>query len=292
MNDPAREDGAPIRPGEPLDAVLRAARVPPLPGDFAARVLARTAGRPADQAPDHAADHAADGPAELPPLRRAGHRAARWRSGRRLAVGAAVFGALASAAAAAGLFGVLPDRVPSPGELWANIAGPERVAAPPPPPEAAPPRPAATRAPVAIEGPIDTPEELEEVFRRYDDLRARRSEQRREATERRLERALERRREQGLPVPDPAAEARLRERIEAARERREERIGQRLETRREELREKVEAGEAVRPGDILPERGRRAIERLRQLPPDERRERVRQWREGRQQRLEPPPDGS
>jgi hypothetical protein len=197
----------------------------------------------------------------------------------------AVFGALASAAAAAGLFGVLPDRVPSPGEVWASIAGPERVAPPQAPMPSAPGR-VAPRAPVAIEGAVDTPEELEEVFRRFDTFRERRQEARREAGDLRLERALERRREQGLPVPTPDEEARLRERIDTLRQRREERIGQRLETRRETLREKVEAGEAVTPQDILPERARPVIERLRQLPPEERRERLRKWRERRGTRLE------
>ncbi|QIQ86542.1 hypothetical protein [Erythrobacter sp.] len=275
MSDPARDNGAPIRPGEPLDAVLRGARVPPLAEDFADRVIARTADRPD----------------ALPPLR---PRAPRWRGGRRLALGALAFGALASAAAATGLFGTLPDRVPSPGEVWASLAGPETVPAPPAAENIAPVPPGAADAPVVIQGPIDTPEELEEAFRRFDDFRTRRAELRREATERRLDRALERRRAQGLPVPSPQQEARLRERMDDFRERRAARIGSRIEGRRDDMRESVESGEAIEPEDFVRRQGgagaRRPIadrlERLRRLPPEERRARIRQWRERREQWLE------
>lgn len=275
MSDPARDDGAPIRPGEPLDVVLRGARVPPLSADFTDRVIGRTAERPA----------------ALPPLR---PRAPRWRGGRRLALGALAFGALASAAAATGLFGTLPDRVPSPGEVLASLAGPEIVPAPPAATSVAPAPPGAGDAQVAIEGPIDTPEELEEAFRRFDDFRTRRAELRREATDWRLDRALERRREQGLPVPSPEQEARLRERLDDLRERRSERIGSRIEGRRDEMREALEGGEAIEREDFL-RRQRGAgtetpivdrLERLRRLPPEERRARIRRWRERREQWLD------
>ncbi|AOL23948.1 hypothetical protein Ga0102493_112947 [Erythrobacter litoralis] len=282
MTDPAKNEGAPIRPGEPLDEVLRAARVPPLSDDFAQRVLSRTA------------DRSDDRPGELPPLRAPRTGAPRWRSGRRIVLGVGVFGALAGAAAAAGLFGAFPDRVPAPGELWARMAGPEIVVPPASAPNIAPPRPDETAAPVAIEGAIDTPEELEEVFRRFDDFRTRRLELRRYAADRRLERALERRREQGLPVPSAEQQAHLRERLGTIRERREDRFGERLESRREELRGAIESGEAIERDDFLRrDRGTGAgmpildrFERLRQLPPEERRERLRLWRERREQRIE------
>ena len=46
----------------------------------------------------------------------------------------------------------------------------------------------ASLAPVRIEGPIDTPEELGEAFRRIDEVRSRRSELRRQQLDQRITR--------------------------------------------------------------------------------------------------------
>lgn len=253
-----------------LKRALDAERVPPLSPGFADRVVAasRTHATPLPQA-------------RPAPVRR-------WRTRRRLVIGAMAAGALATAAAATGLLEELGVELPSPREVWSAVSGQDTSSSPPPASirREGPSIPRDT-APV-IEGPIDSPEELEEVFRRVDEARANRREDRRERVDARLDEALERRRAQGLPAPTPEEEARLRQRLDRLRERADERLDQRALERREALRRQLEE-----EGKIAPEGG----ERLRQMPPEERRERLREWRERREQRLreqqsEPAPPAS
>lgn len=284
----------PIARGSPLARALDDFAVPELPAGFADKVLAAAQARPAP----------------LPELRRSGGGGARgWRLGRRIAIGAVGFGALATAAAATGLLERVGVPVPTPEKVWASITGNESVpeidAAPAPaikpPPDPAP----AALAPVRIEGAIDTPEELAEAFRRIDEVRQGRMEARRRLLDQRIEREKERRRAEGLPVPTAEEEARLRQRIEEERTRREGMASQRIEARREELRERIENGEALTGEDIMrPLReDARALERrerlerlrqmtpqerreaLRRLPPEQRRELMEAWRQRQQQRL-------
>lgn len=296
------DDSAPITPGSPLARALEGFDVPDLPAGFAERVLAAAGTR----AP------MADAP--LPELRRprvgGGGGAARgWRLGRRVAIAAVGFGALATAAAATGLLDRFDLPVPSPEKVWASLTGKETAAEVAPaskPAEVAPADPApAALAPVRIEGPIDTPEELGEAFRRIDEVRQGRSNVRRQLFEQRIEREKERRRAAGLPLPTPEEEARIRQRAEEARARREGIIDERLELRREQMRERVEAGEALTREDILrplredqralqqqgridrlrrmsPEERRAAIRRL---PPEERRQLMEAWQQRRAGRL-------
>ncbi|MEM7667127.1 MAG: hypothetical protein AAF250_14825 [Pseudomonadota bacterium] len=270
-------DDKPIAPDSPLASVLDSYDVPDLSDGFADRVLAKTKDRPEP----------------LPPLRRG---AGRWRTAQRLAVGTLAAGALVTAAAATGALDSLPITLPSAEKVWATITGQEDTSDPTatatgsPSPALVP----QTSDPVVIEGPIDTPEELEEAFRRIDEVRGNRQETRRNRVDNRIDRAIERRREQGLPAPTPEQESRLRERIEEFRDRRDNRIDEHLEGRREDLRERVESGEELSREDFIrQQRGtvdrpvrRERLERLRQLPPEERRERLRQFRERRMQRLE------
>jgi hypothetical protein len=264
-------EGAPIAPGTPLARALDDFVVPGLPDGFADKVLAAAAVRPAP----------------LPQLRRSGTGAARgWRIGRRIAIGVVGFSALATAAAATGLLERLDLPVPSPEKVWASITGTDSTAAVAPatkpaavPADAVP----AALAPVRIEGPIDTPEELGEAFRRIDEVREGRSAARRQMIEQRIAKEKERRRAAGLPLPTAEQEARIRQRIDAAEARRDGLIEQRLDVRREELRGRVEAGEALTREDILrplreeqrniQQRGR--IDRLRRMSPEERREALR-----------------
>ncbi|WP_296720181.1 hypothetical protein [Erythrobacter sp.] len=298
MSGVDHDDGAPIAPGSPLARVLDDFAVPALPAGFADRVLAAAEARPSP----------------LPELRRSGGGGGRgqgrgWRLGRRMAIGAIGFGALATAAAATGLL----DRfdlpaVPSPEKVWASITGKEAApvpAAAPVVPPPADPEPAAL-APVRIEGRIDTPEELGEAFRRIDEVRQGRVEARRQIIDSRIESEIERRRAAGLPLPTPEEEARVRQRIEDARTRREGLVAERIEARREELLQRVESGEGLTREDIArPLRDdARALERagrlerlrrmtpqqrreaLRQLPADERRELIEAWRQRRAGRLD------
>ncbi|MBI1404327.1 MAG: hypothetical protein GC147_14105 [Porphyrobacter sp.] len=294
--DHDREQGAPIAPGSALARALDAYAVPDLSDGFADRVLAAAEARPSP----------------LPDLRRTGGGgggAGRWRLGRRIAIGVTCFGALATAAAASGLLERAGLPVPSPERVWASLSGKEIVpqpvaasapAAPPP----ADPAPVAL-APVRIEGAIDTPEELAEAFRRIDEVRKGRMEQRRALIDRRIAEELERRRAAGLPVPTPEEEASARARMEEARSRREGLIAERIARRRAELEGRVEAGEALTREDIFrPLReDRRALERrerierlqrmtpeqrrdaLRRLPPEQRRELMEAWRARREARL-------
>jgi hypothetical protein len=261
--------GGPIQPGSPLARALDDYPVPGLSAGFADRVVA-------------AAD--ARAPA-LPPLRRPASGGRGWRLGRRVVIGAACFGALATAAAATGLLQRFDIPVPSATEVWASITGKEVVAAAPVAPAVRPAAPPATAlAPVTIEGPVDTPEELGEAFRRIDEVRQQRRETRRTLTDERIAREIERRRAAGLPVPTPEEEARLRQRIEAAQARREQIVDERVAVRRAEMERKVENGEALTRRDIVQplrddQRAAQAAERLEQLrrmTPVERREALRQ----------------
>jgi hypothetical protein len=274
--------GDPILPGSPLARVLDDYPVPPLSAGFADRVLAAAETR---------------APA-LPPLRR--DRAVRgWRTGRRFAIAVVSFGALATAAAATGVLERVGLPVPSAQTVWANLTGGEAPAVAAPATSNPVVVAAAPLAPVVIEGPIDTPEELAEAFRRIDEVRQGRSEARRAMIDRRLDRVIEQRRAAGLPVPDAEQEARLRQRLDDLQTEREARAGQRIEARREELLERVENGEALTRENLLPNRqpgtgvlpgGRRLRdmspqerrEFLRNLPPEQRRalvEEYRRWRE-------------
>ncbi|MFN3862683.1 MAG: hypothetical protein ACK4RT_00235 [Erythrobacter sp.] len=299
MSPAEHDEGAPIAPGGPLARALDGFGVPDLPAGFADKVLAATATRPAP----------------LPELRRTGSAgtARGWRLGRRIAIGVVGFSALATAAAATGLLERVGLPVPSAGKVWASITGEEPAPAPASAPVvAAPADPApAALAPVRIEGPIDTPEELSEAFRRIDEVRSRRVERRRQLLDQRLTREKVRRAAAGLPLPTPEEEARLRQRLEEARLRREGVLNERIEARRAELRARVESGEAITREDLvrpIREEQRRLhqhqqIERLRQMSPEQRREAVRQlppqerralleaWQERRARRLgrEAPP---
>lgn len=271
MSATEQNDSAPIAPGTPLARALDDFVAPDLPAGFAERVLTAAETRPAP----------------LPELRRAGRgggggSARGWRLGRRIAMATVGFTALATAAAATGLLERFDLPVPSPQKVWASLTGKQAAPAPAPVSASAPvPDPApAELAPVRIEGPIDTPEELGEAFRRIDAVRQGRSELRRQQIEQRLTREKERRAAAGLPLPTPEEEARIRQRIEEARQRREGEIAQRIEARREQLRERIEAGEALTREDIVrPLREeqrslqqRERIERLRRMSPEERRE--------------------
>lgn len=261
--NPQFEDEGPILPGSPLARALGSAAPPRLSPGFADRVVAAAEARAAP----------------LPQLR----RTARWRAGRRLAVGLAGVVALASAAAATGLLQQVVPSVPSAKAVWASLTGPAKAA---PVPQRAPalePAPAAEPTGVAIAGPIDTPEELGEAFRRVEQLRDRRREVRRTAIERRIADALAQRKASGLPDPTPAELAALRERIAAREAQRDAAVDARVKVRREALERRVENGETLtrkdfvrplRPGEVLAQ-GDESLERLKGMTPAERREAVR-----------------
>lgn len=258
------------------DALKRALDDDPVPAisdDFADRLLAAAR----DRAPP------------LPKSRPAPAR--RWRTGRRLVIGLVAGGALATTAAATGLLDDLGIDLPSPREVWSAVTGEPDAR-----PAAAVPAARATQAapvsanPVIIEGPIDTPEELEEAFRRVDEARANRREGRRERIDDRIDAAIERRRAQGQPLT-PEQEEHLRTRIDTFRDRAEEQVDQRSAERREDLRRTLEEKGEVTREDIIRDPNSlpaRRLQQLRQLPPDERRERLREWRERRDERLRPP----
>ncbi|MCL9998053.1 MAG: hypothetical protein NBV68_01600 [Erythrobacter sp.] len=263
VNEQANRGTGPIAPGSPLARVLDGYGAPDLPAGFAERVLAAAEARPAP----------------LPDLRRP-VRSRRWRIGQRIAIGVASFGALASAAAATGLLEQLAIPVPSANKVWASLTGSAPAAAAPEPVVAAP-APAPTSAAVVIDGPIDTPEELQETFRRVDQVRAGRREERRAIIDQRIKSEIERRRAAGLPVPAPEEEARLRARIEQAVTAREQRADAAAAARREAMQRKVENGEALTREDmtgrkpVSPE-ARERFRGLRDLPPGER---AKAWRE-------------
>jgi hypothetical protein len=256
-----------IIPGSPLARALDDYPVPGLSAGFADRVLAAAENRAAP----------------LPELRRksvGGGGGRGWRMGRRIMIGAACFGALATAAAATGVLERFDIAVPSPEKVWASLTGKETpVAAAPIISKPAEPASAAF-APVMIEGPIDTPEELSEAFRRIDEVREGRNAVRRQVIDQRIDRAIERRRAAGLPVPTADEEAALRQRIDEAQALRQQRADERIKARREELSRKVENGEALNSNDIAGPRQldpttaarRERSRQLRQMTPQERRE--------------------
>jgi hypothetical protein len=267
MNAREHDIGGPILPGSALAQVLDDYPVPGLSAGFADRVLAAAETRPAP----------------LPELRRpSGGRG--WQLGRRIAIGVASFGALATAAAATGLLEQFDIPVPSAEKVWASLTGKEPVAAAAVPVVSKPvANEPATLAPVEIVGPIDTPEELGEAFRRIDEVRQGRSAMRRELIDQRIDKAIERRRAAGLPVPTAEEEAQLRDRIDQAQARRQQLADERVQLRREEMARKVESGEALTREDVLrPLREdaralelRERLERLRQMSPQQRREALR-----------------
>ncbi|MFO6448832.1 hypothetical protein ACLBKU_16990 [Erythrobacter sp. NE805] len=287
------QDGGPIRPDTPLARALEGGAPPGLSAGFADRVVAAAEIRAAP----------------LPELRRRPGRWPGWRTGRRLAFGLAGVVALGSAAAATGLFQQLALPLPAAETVWASLgasakaapAGGADVAVPAPAPT-----PAAAPGPVGIAGPIDTPEELGEAFRRVDTMRDKRRELRRAWIEQRIADELARRRAAGLPEPTPEQLAAVRARIEAAQARREQAVDAQVKQRREELQRRLEAGEALtrrdllRPAIELPP-GSEAFEALRRMPPRERREALRamppeqraailaEYRARREARLAPPP---
>ena len=260
------DPGAPIAPGSPLARVLDRYDAPELPAGFADRVLAAAAARPAP----------------LPGLRRP-PRSRRWRIGQRIAIGVASFGALATAAAATGVLEHLAIPVPSAKTVWASLTGTAQATAKSKAAVAAAVAPsvAPTPTPVVIEGPIDTPAELAESFRRVDQVRTGRREERRAIIDQRIKSEIERRRAAGLRVPTPEEEARLRTRIEQELARREALVDQRTAARRAEMERKVESGEAVTRADVTgrkpvsPE-ARERFRGLRDLPPGER---AKAWRD-------------
>lgn len=246
-----QDQSAPITPGSPLARALAEYAVPGLSAGFADRVLAAAATRPAP----------------LPDLRRQ-HGTRGWRWGRGIAIGVVSFGVLASAAAATGMLERFAIPVPSAQKVWASLTGRPAVKAVPSPP--APSQPARL-AQAKIAGPIDTPEELSEAFRRIDDVRERRRAVRRDRVDQRIASAIERRQAAGLPALTPEEEAGLRAKITAAQARRDQLANDRIATRRDDLQRKVQSGEALTREDIV-----------RPAPEDadalERRERLRQWR--------------
>jgi len=271
MSGTPQDPGAPITRGSPLARKLDDFAVPALSADFEARVLAAAEARPAP----------------LPELRRPARSARRWRIGQRIAIGIASFGVLASAAAATGLLEQLNIPVPSAEKVWASITGKPAAAAAVPasarPAPAAASTASAMRAPVEIIGPIDTPEELSEAFRRIDDVREGRYAARQQRIDQRIDAEIERRRAAGLRVPTPEEEARLRARIETAEARRKEQVDARVAARREEMARKVESGEALTRKDVLQPlredaqalKREQQLRQLRRLPPAERREALR-----------------
>ncbi len=273
----AENDTRPITPDEPLGQVLSGYAVPQLPPDFADRVVSATNDRAA----------------RLPTSRPA---TSRWRTVRRVGTGVLVAGALGTAAAATGVLEDLGVDLPSPQQVWSRITGNDP--APDPASTSAPaanvaPAPSGS-APVVIEGSIDTTEELEEAFRRVDEVRSTRSENRRGRVDRRIDEFIENRRAQGLPAPTPEEEQQFRERLGEFRERREDRVEGRLEERREDLRERLESGEKLTREDLLlNERGeagerpmRRRVQRWRDMSPEQRQQRIERLRERREQQLD------
>lgn len=268
MSVSEQDQGAPIIPGSPLARVLDDYAVQGLSAGFADRVLAAAEVRPAP----------------LPDLRQ--RRNGRgWRLGRGIAIGIASFGALATAAAATGLLQQFAIPVPTAEKVWASITGkpPARAAAPAPVIAAASPAAGepASLARVEIVGPVDTPEELSEAFRRIDEVRAGRYATRRENIDQRIDKAIEQRRAAGLPVPTPEEEAAFRQRVDEAQARRQQLADERVAARRAEMARKIENGEALTRKDIAQplREDARALGRLRQLrrmSPEQRREALRQ----------------
>jgi len=266
----------PIRPDEPLGRLLSNDTVPPLSSGFADRVMAGTETRSAP----------------LPRRRRLFGSGRRWPTARRVTVGVLAAGALATAAAATGVLNQLPIEIPSASEVWASISGAdddretrtvstERV------------EQVIETKRVEIVGPIDTPEELEEAFTRIEEVRENRIERRRTNVDKRIDTVIDRRRNRGLPVPDAEQEARLRTVLDDIQQRRDAQTSERLDRHRENLLERVENGEELTREDFFPNRGqgnqnrmmRDRMERLRSLPPAQRRAAIRRFVERYEARM-------
>jgi hypothetical protein len=270
------DPGGPIAPASPLGRALNDYAVPPLSAGFAERVLAAAEARAPTSAPP------------LPPLRRAPIKARGWRLGRGVVIGVVSFGVVASAAAATGMLERFDITVPTAQTVWASLTGAPPAAAARP----SAPRPAQASgaggaaavseapAPVEIVGPVDSPEELAEVFRRIEAVREKRFAARGERIDQRIASAIESRRAAGLPLPTPEQEAAIRQRIAADQARRDAIAAERIAKRREELAGRVESGEALTREDIMAplREDARALARqdqlrqLRRMPPEERRE--------------------
>lgn len=260
--------GDEIRSGSPLAHVLDDYPVPPLSAGFADRLLA-----------------AAESRAPTLSLSRRREPGRRWRTGRRVAIAALSFGALATAAAATGMLVRVGLPLPTAQTLWAGLTSGETASvAAPVASKSDVAASAATVAAVEIDGPIDTPEELAEVFRRIDEVRQGRIEARREKIDERITQEIERRRAAGLRMPTFEEEATLRQRIEEVRARREEAVEARLTMRREEFERKIDNNETLTREDIIrPLRDeqqmllrRERLQQLRRMSPEQRREALRQ----------------
>jgi hypothetical protein len=250
-----------------LKSLLDADRAPALSAGFADRVTAAAQGRSSG----------------LPPLRRSA--SPRWRTMRRVSLGVGVAALLSTAAAATGVLEQIGIALPPPVQRFVDnvsetVTGRAPVHVEPPA--------LAVRTPTAIEGPVDSPQELEEAFRRAEEARESRTVQRRERVDRMIDAELARRRDQGLPAPTPEQEVEMRQRLDDARARRDTLADDRRETVRDDLRQRVEAGEPITretlrevreeagmaPGSRLTparreELRRRLTERLQQAPAPE-----------------------
>jgi hypothetical protein len=180
-----------------------------------------------------------------------------------VALGLLAGGLLSSAAAATGLLEQVGIVLPPPVQKFVDDVAQTVTGRPQPAPLQARAEPPETRVAgdSVIEGPIDSPQELENVFQRIDATRQVREAARRERIDQRIDGTLERRRQQGLPVPDAEEEARLRQRLEEARARRDALAAERREAARLDLRERVEEGEPIPPRALLPRDGE-ALDRL------------------------------
>ncbi|MEM6475322.1 MAG: hypothetical protein AAF687_04070 [Pseudomonadota bacterium] len=280
----------PILRDTPLGQLLDKDVVPELSKGFADRVLVGTKDR-------------------APPLPEPGRKPVvvkRWRSVRRLGIGVVAFGAVASAAAATGLLDDLPIEIPSAKQVWSALTGEEAEPAPAPkviiPTKEAEPTSGADEGPSRnpfFDGPISSPQQLEEAFKRVDDVRAGRKATREEFMDNRIDRMIERRRANGRPVPTPEQERRLRERIDQFRESREALTDEMIEKRRAALRERVENGDELTREEFIrgqrgdrsdPDRVRGPFEDLRNMTPRERRQILRQLRDEALQEQSPDAD--
>ncbi len=271
------DPGGPIAPASPLGRALNDYAVPPLSAGFADRVLAAAEARAPLSAPP------------FPPLRRTPMKARGWRLGRGVVIGVVSFGVVASAAAATGMLERFEITVPTAQTVWASLTGTSPAAAAKP---SAPRLAQASGAggaavvseapmPVEIVGPVDSPEELAEVFRRIEAVREKRFAARSERIDQRIASAIESRRAAGLPLPTPEEEVALRKRLAAQQARRDAIAADRIAQRREELAGRVESGEALTRAEIMaPLREEARVlaraQQLRRMPPEERREALRQ----------------
>jgi hypothetical protein len=207
-----------------LKALLDADRAPALPAGFADRVTAAAEGRSPG----------------WPRPRRGG--SPRWRTMRRVTLGVGAAALLSTAAAATGVLEKIGIALPPPVQRFVDNVSETVTGRTPVRAE----RPVlAVPAANAIEGPVDSPQELEEAFRRAEDARELRTGQRRERVDQRIDAELARRRAQGLPAPTTEREAEMRQRLNDVRARRDALSDDRRETVRDDLRQRVEAGEPI-----------------------------------------------